>query len=215
MGGHDPYSVSKGSAELVVQSWRRSFFPPEKLAEHGVALASARAGNVIGGGDWAKDRIVPDVVRALSAGKPVPVRNPGSVRPWQHVLEPLGGYLLLGARLLGGEATRYCEAWNFGPAPESTRPVSDVVGTMVGCWGSGNWVGTPEAGARHEARVLRLSIEKAFALLGWSPRWGLLEAVAKTAEWYRAHEKGARGSVLREHSLQQVEEYLSARRRED
>ena len=214
MGGHDPYSASKGAAELVVHSWRRSFFPPEKLADHGVALASARAGNVIGGGDWAKDRIVPDAVRALAAGKPVPVRNPSSVRPWQHVLEPLGGYLLLGARLLGGEAPSYCEAWNFGPAPESTRPVSDVVRTLVECWGLGSWVATPEMGAPNEARLLRLSIEKTFAHLGWSPRWGLREAVARTVEWYRARENGARGSVLRDFSLQQIEEYISSRRRE-
>jgi CDP-glucose 4,6-dehydratase len=210
MGGHDVYSMSKGATELVVQSWRESFFPPERLGDHGVALASARAGNVIGGGDWAKDRIVPDAVRALAAGKPVPVRNPGSVRPWQHVLEPLGGYLLLGARLLGGEAPNYCEAWNFGPAPESTRPVSDVVRAMVECWGSGSWVAAPEAVALHEAGLLRLSIEKAFARLGWSPLWGLREAVARTAEWYRAREDGARGKALRQLSLRQIEEYLRA-----
>jgi len=214
VGGHDVYSMSKGAAELVVQSWRRSFFPLEKLADHGVALASARAGNVIGGGDWAKDRIVPDAVRALAAGKPVPVRNPGSVRPWQHVLEPLGGYLLLGARLLGGEGPSYCEPWNFGPAPESTRPVSDVVRELVSAWGSGNWVAAPEAGAPHEAGLLRLSIEKAFARLGWSPRWGLREAVARTAEWYRAREDGARGKALRQLSMLQIEEYLRAAPRE-
>ncbi len=208
LGGHDPYSASKGATELVVQSWRRSFFPPEKLAEHGVALASARAGNVIGGGDWAKDRIVPDVVRALSAGKPVPVRNPGSVRPWQHVLEPLGGYLLLGARLLGGEAHSYSEAWNFGPAPESTRPVSDVVSTMVECWGSGSWVAAPEAGAPHEASLLRLSTEKTFARLGWSPRWGLTKGVRQTAFWYLARAEGATPVELRALCENQIAGYL-------
>ena len=210
MGGHDVYSMSKGATELVVQSWRRSFFPPERFGDHGVALASARAGNVIGGGDWAKDRIVPDAVRALAAGKLVPVRNPGSIRPWQHVLEPLGGYLLLGARLLGGEAPSYCEAWNFGPAPESTRPVSDVVRAMVECWGSGSWVAAPEAAAVHETGLLRLCIEKAFARLGWSPLWGLREAVAKTAEWYRAREDGARGEALRQLCLRQIDAYLRA-----
>ena len=126
MGGHDPYSMSKGATELVVASWRRSFFDPARLAKHGVAVASARAGNVVGGGDWAEDRIVPDCVRALSRGEPIAVRNPRSVRPWQHVLEPLGGYLLLGAKLLGPDAAHHCEGWNFGPALDSTRTVRDV-----------------------------------------------------------------------------------------
>jgi CDP-glucose 4,6-dehydratase len=212
MGGHDVYSMSKGAAELVVASYRRSFFSPERLADHGVAVASARAGNVIGGGDWAKDRILPDTVRALATGTPVPVRNPGAVRPWQHVLEPLGGYLLLGATLMGPDASHHCEAWNFGPAPESTRPVSEVVGAMVEAWGSGSWTTTPEENAPHEARLLRLSTEKAFAQLGWSARWGLREAVARTAEWYRARDRGARGKALRDLAVRQVAEYLESAR---
>jgi CDP-glucose 4,6-dehydratase len=210
MGGHDPYSMSKGAAELVTASWRRSFFPPDRLAAHGVALASARAGNVIGGGDWAKDRIVPDAVRALSARVPIPVRNPRSVRPWQHVLEPLGGYLLLGARLMGesaDERARCCEAFNFGPAPEATQPVSAVVSAMVDAWGSGSWEQIPQPGAPHEAAVLRLAVEKAFARLGWSPRWNLEDAVRRTVEWYRARAEGASAAALRDLMLRQIRDY--------
>ena len=210
LGGHDVYSMSKSAAELVAQSWRRSFFPPDRLAEHGVALATARAGNVIGGGDWARDRIVPDAVRALSSGRAVPVRNPGAVRPWQHVLEPLGGYLLLGSQLLGGDAPRFCEAWNFGPPLQSTRPVAEVVSAVVAAWGSGSWTSTPQPHGPHEAGVLRLSIDKAYARLGWSPRWTLGEAAARTMEWYRARELGARGQALRDLAAAQIADYLRA-----
>ncbi len=208
LGGHDVYSMSKGAAELVVQSWRRSFFPPGRLADHGVAIATARAGNVIGGGDWARDRIVPDAIRALSAGCPVPVRKPGAIRPWQHVSEPLGGYLLLGAKLLGPDAPRYCEPWNFGPAPQSARPVAEVVQAVVEAWGSGSWSPSPQANAPHEAEVLRLSIDKAFARLGWWPRWGLREAVVRTVAWYRERERGARGKALRDLTEAQIVDYL-------
>jgi CDP-glucose 4,6-dehydratase len=208
MGGHDPYSMSKGAAELVAASWRRSFFPPDRLGQHGVAVATARAGNVIGGGDWAKDRIVPDAIRALSSRTPVPVRNPGSVRPWQHVLEPLSGYLVLGARLLGPDAARFCEPFNFGPTPDATQPVSAVVSAVVEAWGSGSWQSTPQAGAPHEAGVLRLAVEKAYARLGWSPRWGLQEAVRETVEWYRARAGGASPGALRALMLRQIERYV-------
>jgi CDP-glucose 4,6-dehydratase len=212
VGGHDLYSASKGAAEIVTASYRRSFFPPDRLAEHGVALATARAGNVIGGGDWAENRIIPDAVRALAAGRPIPVRNPRSLRPWQHVLEPLGGYLLLAARLLGcsgADAPRYCGAWNFGPAPESSRPVRDLVAAGVRAWGSGTWTETPQADAPHEAGILRLSIEKAVAELGWRPRWSLEQAVARTMEWYRAHHEGSSPSALRDLALRQIDAYLS------
>ncbi len=210
MGGHDPYSASKGGTELVVSSYRSSFFPPERLAEHGVALASARAGNVIGGGDWALDRIVPDAVRSLCEGKPIPVRNPLAVRPWQHVLEPLGGYLLLAARLLGapGDAARCCGPWNFGPSPESARPVRDVVAAAVASWGEGSWTEARQEGAPHEAGLLRLSIEKAVGQLGWRPRWDLEEAVARTVAWYRAHHRGAGAEELRALALSQIRDYL-------
>jgi CDP-glucose 4,6-dehydratase len=203
LGGHDPYSASKAAAEIVVDSYRRSFFAPSRLASHGVALASARAGNVIGGGDWAADRIVPDAIRALSAGESILVRNPGAVRPWQHVLEPLGGYLLLGAGLLGPRAPELAEAWNFGPRPEGTVPVSDLAREMVAAWGAGGWHTTAQAGAPHEANVLRLAIEKAYARLGWSPRWSVGEAIHHTVHWYRLRHRGGDAAALRTLSIEQ------------
>ena len=208
VGGHDVYSMSKGAAELVVSSFRRSFFPPAKLAQHGIAVATGRAGNVVGGGDWAKDRIVPDSVAALAAGRAIPVRNPNGVRPWQHVLEPLGGYLLLGARLAGPEAARYCEAWNFGPAAEDARPVRDVVEALIADWGSGAWDDRHDPAAPHEAGLLRLSIEKAQHRLGWGPRWRFRETLRRTVEWYRAHHRGAGRDALAALCLKQIEEYL-------
>ncbi len=213
MGGHDVYSMSKGAAELVVSSYRRSFFPPARLGAHGVAIATARAGNVVGGGDWAKDRIVPDAIRALSEGRAVPVRNPRGVRPWQHVLEPLGGYLLLGARLAGvgtDAPASFCEPWNFGPRPEDARAVKDVVEAVLRAWGAGSWEDRHDPAAPHEAGVLRLSIEKAQARLGWRPRWPFETTLAKTAAWYRAFHDGARGDSLVELTRRQIHEYTEA-----
>ncbi len=215
LGGHDVYSMSKGAAELVTSSYRRSFFPPARLGEHGVAVASARAGNVIGGGDWARDRIVPDAISALMAGRPIPVRNPDAVRPWQHVLEPLGGYLLLGARLLGGGATvegraAACEPWNFGPRAEDARTVREVAEGLIAGWGSGSWEDRRDPAASHEAGLLRLSIEKAQARLGWAPRWGFGETVRRTIDWYRAWQEGARGEPLAGICMRQIREYLEA-----
>lgn len=185
MGGHDPYSASKGAAEIAVAAYRRSFFPPQRLNQHGVKLASVRAGNVIGGGDWAKDRILTDVVRHLQAGQPVPVRSPRAVRPWQHVLEPLGGYLALAARMLQSDDPAWCDAWNFGPLPGEEIPVCQLVKLFVQAWGSGSWQDVSDPQAPHEAGVLRLCIDKALHQLGWRPRWGVAEAVRRTAEWFR------------------------------
>jgi CDP-glucose 4,6-dehydratase len=185
LGGHDPYSASKGAAEIVTAAYRRSFFPPERLGEHGVKLATARAGNVIGGGDWAKDRILCDAVRALAAGQPVPVRNPPAVRPWQHVLEPLSGYLTLAARLLASNDPAWCEAWNFGPLPGDDIPVRQLVDLFVSAWGSGSWEDKSDHRQPHEAGLLRLSIDKAIGRLDWRPRWSIAEAVVRTAHWYR------------------------------
>jgi CDP-glucose 4,6-dehydratase len=228
MGGHDVYSMSKGAAELVVSSYRRSFFHPSRLAQHGVAIASARAGNVVGGGDWARDRIVPDAVSALAAGRPIPVRNPDGVRPWQHVLEPLGGYLLLGARLAGvpdpfglsvapaegggGVEARasYCEPWNFGPHAEDARPVRAVVEALIRAWGRGTWEDRRDPHAPHEAGLLRLAIEKARTRLGWSPRWGFEETFRRTVEWYRAFHAGASKDELAGLCRRQIEEYLQS-----
>lgn len=213
MGGHDVYSMSKGASELVIASWRRSFFPPSQLSKHGVAVASGRAGNVIGGGDQAADRIIPDCVRALTRGAPIPVRNPDAVRPWQHVLEPLGGYLLLGARLMGvgtERPDRFCEGFNFGPQTEATRPVRDVVKALIAAWGGGDWDDRSDPDAVHEAKLLRLSIEKAWARLGWSPRWDFGRTIAETARWYRAWHEGASGAALDALCSEQIKQYLDA-----
>ncbi len=208
LGGHDVYSMSKGAAELVTASWRRSFFHPARLASHGVAVASARAGNVVGGGDWARDRIVPDAIGALAAGTPIPVRNPHGVRPWQHVLEPLSGYLLLGARLMGPQAAAHCEAWNFGPRPEDARPVREVVEALIRHWGGGRWDDRHDPAAPHDAGLLRLSIDKATARLGWAPRWRVDETFRLTVEWYRAFHGGAGEQALAALCRAQIHQYL-------
>ncbi len=206
MGGFDPYSMSKGATELVTSSWRRSFFPPAKLAEHGVSIASARAGNVIGGGDWAADRIVPDCIRSLSKGQPIGVRSPGAIRPWQHVLEPLGGYLLLGAKLLT-EPRDFCEGWNFGPETASAQPVSALATALVKAWGKGEWIDQSDPKAHHEASLLRLSIDKAHAKLGWTPRWDFAETISRTVAWYRAQVDGASPAQLKTLTLEQIASY--------
>lgn len=213
MGGHDVYSMSKGATELVVSSYRRSFFAPARLSEHGVAIGSARAGNVIGGGDWARDRIVPDAIRALASGRPIPVRNPAATRPWQHVLEPLGGYLLLGARLARGtnaERARYCDGWNFGPEPEGSRPVRDVVDAVLGNWGQGTWEDRSDPSAPHEAPALSLAIAKAQGGLGWRPHWAFSETIRQTVAWYRAHHEGLGKEGLRSLSESQITGYMRA-----
>ncbi len=203
MGGHDPYSSSKGCAELVVAAYRRSFFA-DRLAP---LVASARAGNVIGGGDWAADRLIPDCVRALSDGLEVLVRNPGSVRPWQHVLEPLAGYLWLAACLLEGDRS-LASAWNFGPGPAGHETVAEVVAAFAGSCGSLGWkTAEPAPGRPHEAGTLKLDIAKAADVLGWRPVWETGKAVEKAAAWYRAHLGG--DADLRRFSLDQIAEYVS------
>ena len=185
MGGRDPYSASKGAAELVAASYRCSYFPPERLAEHGVQLATVRAGNVIGGGDWAEDRIVTDIVRHLVAGKPVPVRNPAAVRPWQHVLEPLSGYLSLAAAMLAEPGPQWCSGWNFGPAAGDDVTVSELAEIFIEAWGTGSWQDMHDPRAPIETHVLRLSIDKALAELPWQPRLSAHEAIHRTAAWFR------------------------------
>jgi CDP-glucose 4,6-dehydratase len=187
LGGHDPYSASKAAAELVVASYRDAFF--SRGAD--VALASARAGNVIGGGDWAEDRLVPDCVRALSAGKPIPVRNPDFTRPWQHVLEPLSGYLLLGAKLeharqkkSAAEITHFAQAFNFGPEPDANRTVRELVEEVLRHW-PGTWEQIPQEKHLKEAPLLSLAIDKARETLDWRPRWNFAETVHESVSWYR------------------------------
>lgn len=185
MGGFDPYSNSKGCAELVTAAYRNSFFNPAKYNEHHVALASARAGNVIGGGDWAEDRLIPDILRALGAGRPVVIRNPGAVRPWQHVLEPLSGYLLLAQRLYE-EGVGYAEGWNFGPGDEDAKPVQWIVEHLTQQWGGGASWQLDEAEHPHEAHYLKLDCSKARMRLDWRPRWHLSHALEMIVAWQRA-----------------------------
>src|SRR3954447_21046931 len=180
MGGYDPYSNSKGCAELVTAAYRKSFF-----AARGTAIASVRAGNVIGGGDWAADRLIPDIIRAVSRGEPVLIRNPGAVRPWQHVLDPLSGYLLLAERLWT-EGERQAGGWNFGPADDDAKPVQYIVETITNLWGEGaRWV-LDERQHPHEAHYLKLDCSKARQLLNWRPRLELADALQWTVEWYKA-----------------------------
>ena len=186
MGGRDPYSASKGAAELVAAAYRRSYFPPERLAEHGVQLATVRAGNVIGGGDWAEDRIVTDIVRHLVGKRPVPVRNPAAVRPWQHVLEPLSGYLALAAAMLEKPGPRWCGGWNFGPAAGGDVTVRELVEIFIDAWGSGSWEDVHDPRAPIETHVLRLAIDKAVAELPWRPRVAPVDAIRRTAAWFRS-----------------------------
>ncbi|HMP74710.1 MAG TPA: CDP-glucose 4,6-dehydratase [Kiritimatiellia bacterium] len=195
LGGHDPYSASKAAAEIAFQSYARSFY-----SVHGRPLAaSGRAGNVIGGGDWARDRIVPDAMRALAEGRPIPVRNPASTRPWQHVLEALSGYLILAADLLAGR-TSACGSWNFGPPESNVKRVDELVPALVAGWGAGSWTHTPEPGAVHEAKLLTLSCAKAARELGWMPRWNFAETTRRVAGWYRSCSDGAdaRAQCLRD-----------------
>jgi len=205
MGGHDPYSASKGAAEIVTASYLRSFFPAENIRRHGVRLASARSGNVIGGGDWAPDRIIPDCISALTRHKPINVRNPAAIRPWQHVLEPLSGYLLLAAQLSSSSAGKYCGAWNFGPAGKSMHPVKDLVEETIRCWGEGTWRDTSDKNAPHEAALLTLSSRKAKQLLGWQNTWNFSQAVEKTVSWYKAWH--GKKTDLGELCRKQIEEY--------
>ncbi len=199
LGGHDPYSASKGAAEIVAASYRRSFFPPERFAKHGVSVATVRAGNVIGGGDWSSDRVVCDIVRSLSLGQPVQLRNPGAVRPWQHVLDALSGYLWLGARMFKEGADGLAGAWNFGPDPGDAIPVSELTDRMLRAWGSGSWIDAREPNAPHEAGYLSLDAGKAARRLDWRPTWRVNEAIDATVSWYKEAVRGAdRGEVTRE-----------------
>ena len=187
MGGYDPYSSSKGAAEIAISSWRRSFFNPADYGnKHHVSIASARAGNVVGGGDWAKDRIVPDCIRALEAGIPIQIRSPKAIRPWQHVLEPLSGYLLLASKMWV-DPTKYCEGWNFGPRTESITPVWDVATKIIYYYGKGELKDISNPHALHEANLLMLDISKAKFLLGWEPRLDISQCVALTTDWYKSY----------------------------
>ncbi len=204
LGGYDPYSASKGCAEIITLSYLKSFFNPEKYLEHGKALATARAGNVMGGGDWAPDRLIPDCIRMLEQNKKITVRNRCAIRPWQHVLEPLGGYLLLAARM-SMEGPRFCGPWNFGPAPENLVPVEQMVEKVIQHWGQGEWEAVIEANAPHEATLLNLDVSKARFHLGWRPHWPVDTTVEKTIAWYKEYRAGGARRVC----LEQIEEYMN------
>lgn len=214
LGGYDPYSASKAAAEVLIGSWRNSFFNPAKINEHGVRLASARAGNVIGGGDWCKDRIVPDCIRDLQNQSFIRVRNPYATRPWQHVLEPLSGYLLLGTKLLNSAAedvASHCEAFNFGPHVSNNKNVRELVEEIIEKWGGGSWKWISPENARYESSLLNLSIDKAYHKLGWFPKWNFSETIKRTVEWYQAAElhQGPLNnpSVIQDLTLKQIREH--------
>jgi CDP-glucose 4,6-dehydratase len=206
LGGHDVYSMSKAATELIAQSWNKSFFlPNSKLGP----VITVRAGNVIGGGDYAADRIVPDCIRALTDKKPILVRNPKAVRPWQHVLECLSGYLWLGARISKeGKTSKLCSAFNFGPEPSARQPVKRLVEEILTIW-PGEWVDGSDPKSVHEAMLLSLSIEKAGAMLGWYPAWDFKQAIHKTVLWYfQRHD--AKNRKMLEFSTQQISEYTES-----
>jgi CDP-glucose 4,6-dehydratase len=193
LGGHDPYSSSKAAAELAIASWRASFCGTQSHQSPHLRIASARAGNVIGGGDWAEDRIVPDAMKALGQGVPIGVRNPAATRPWQHVLEPLGGYLLLAERLTA--SAELADAFNFGPQLESNRSVRELVAEALRHW-PGRWEDQSDPQAPHEASLLHLVVDKAHHQLGWSPRWDFTTTVERTVGWYRQVQEGQTSALV-------------------
>ena len=195
LGGHDPYSASKAMAELAIESYRQSFFSPTQYDAHGLALASARAGNVIGGGDWGEHRLIPDLVRALIGGEPMQLRNPGYVRPWQIVFESLSGYLWLTAKLLGADASHFCEAWNLGPQEHRAVTTKEIVRQAIALWGSGTYTcGTAQTEV--ETALLRLNWDKAAARLGWRSIYSWEEALSETIEWYRTYNEKSSGNYI-------------------
>jgi CDP-glucose 4,6-dehydratase len=201
MGGYDPYSNSKGCAELVTSAYRRSFFNSSNSEQHGVALASARAGNVIGGGDWATDRLVPDFFRAVTKGEAIKIRSPHSIRPWQHVLEPLSGYLQLAERLMGAGGVRYASAWNFGPSDEDAISVDDLARKLTATWGERASYTVETDVQLHEATFLKLECSKARSLIGWRPYLDVNSAVAWTVAWHKAMRDG---HDMREFTIAQI-----------
>ncbi len=205
LGGYDPYSSSKACCELLIASYRKSFFNEESYKTHGKAVASVRAGNVIGGGDWSKDRIIPDCIRALRKNDSIKIRNPKSIRPWQHVLEPLYGYLEL-AKCMYIDGAEYCGAWNFGPDFESIVSVSSIVDLIIKSWGNGKCEYTDFINAPHEANLLSLDCTKSKVLLGWKPRLNIKDAIKYTVDWYKSFEN----TDMYKFSINQIYNYCEA-----
>ena len=206
VGGHDPYSSSKGCAELVVSAYRRSFLNPVNQNDHKIAIASARAGNVIGGGDWREDRLIPDCVKSLSEDRPIIIRNPEAVRPWQYVLEPLSGYLLLGAKMYKGGAM-YSGAWNFGPPNSDLITVKEITKKIVSYWGSGKYKIKASHKNPHEAKLLKLDCSKARSILKWYPLYDIDEALLKTIEWYKMFYNETKENNLFIYTVEQIKDY--------
>ncbi|MDA5110856.1 CDP-glucose 4,6-dehydratase [Brevibacillus thermoruber] len=206
LGGYDPYSNSKACSELVTTCYRNSFFHPNHYDVHGVALASVRPGNVIGGGDWGENRLIPDVIRALLSGTKLNIRNPGAIRPWQHVLEPLGGYLLL-AQKLCEDGRRFSQSWNFGPSDNDAKPVEWIVRKLYEKWGGDAAYEIEPNVPWQEARYFKLDCSKARSELGWQPKWNLDQALDRIVEWTRAYQQHQN---IRSVCLQQIEQYAAA-----
>ncbi|MEM3585167.1 MAG: CDP-glucose 4,6-dehydratase [Candidatus Woesearchaeota archaeon] len=201
LGGYDPYSASKACAEIVIESYRNSFFKNSK-----VGIASARAGNVLGGGDFGRDRLIPDCIKSLRSGKPIQIRNPSAIRPWQYILDVLYGYLLLGKRLLEGRK-EFAEAWNFGPEQNSIIPVRRVVDLVIKTWGSGSWIDVSKQNEpKHEALLLNLDITKAKKKLKWKPKLTIKENIEKTVSWYK-NEMGKKGEALLDLCYAEIDDY--------
>jgi CDP-glucose 4,6-dehydratase len=207
LGGFDPYSSSKACSELVTAAYRNSYFHPAQYADHGVAVATARAGNVIGGGDWAADRLVPDIIRALIDHRPISVRHPQAIRPWQHVLEPLSGYLLLAQRLVEA-GSDYGESWNFGPDDADAKPVEWIVKKLCERWGKDAGYIIAEGIHPHETHYLKLDCSKAKERLGWQPKWDLKFTLDKVVDWVQAWQAG---DDLRTVCLQQITDYMKSK----
>lgn len=204
LGGYDPYSSSKGACEIAISSWRRSFFNREDYSKHKKAIASVRAGNVIGGGDWAKDRLVPDCIRAIEENRSIEIRSPKSIRPWQHVLDPLYGYLFLGQKLLQ-ESVKYAESWNFGPNPDSIIAVWEIAERIVGLYGAGKVLDTSNPRDLHESKLLMLDISKARFKMNWEPRMSIYKALELTVEWYKRYKTEDVYNIC----VEQIEEFCS------
>ncbi len=207
MGGYDPYSNSKGCAELVAASFRQSYFNPKTYDQHGVGLASVRAGNVIGGGDWALDRLIPDMLNAFQQGKPVEIRSPHAIRPWQHVLEPLSGYVAVAEKLFS-EGGAFSEAWNFGPRDQDAQPVQKIVNQLASSWGGDAKWFLSAGDHPHEAHYLKLDCSKAQMRLNWQPVWDLAITLDKIVCW---HKEWIDGSDMREHTLAEINNYMTVR----
>ena len=206
VGGYDPYSSSKGCAELVISAYRRSFLNSINQNDHKIAISSARAGNVIGGGDWREDRLIPDCIKSLSENKPIIIRNPDAIRPWQHVLEPLSGYLLLGAKMYE-DGAKYNGAWNFGPPDSDLITVEEITKKIVSYWGSGKYKNEISIKNPHEAKLLKLDCSKARSVLSWYPVYDIDEALSKTVGWYKMFYDETGEDNLFEYTIKQIREY--------